>query len=1460
MSASSAKSKGAKKVKKFFTAKLPVSKRFKSLCSFCETVDVEEATRFFQENEALVLTTTSERFAEVDQSMKKTRHVGSDMIAVLATFRLYLQYTLSGSTNLSAESKRESAILSILERCLSLQNKLELRQLGLDCLMLLIARQPTLSSAILLFSSSLDLDVLQASCNADNSSYSQPGAQKSTESSPLRDTVELWSKMLDSVKSGDKFAFWFELVSKEFLSIFYPQAAIWGASVKTTKHNFAAIGCPPDIQRVLIEKLASWSESLPISGMLWDNSIAPLTMEICRQSCRLPIGYGPSIRTAMEVFRSWLFSDEASRNLLGERLQEYWRLFLQHISAILLLKSSGNDQLKQHTQLCNDVLDIYGYLSFVLEDKLEPESWKVLQETLLTGICDMLGQSSPNAINSMTHLISDELFHSLFLFWLQSPITTPQMWANLRDRLTLLTDWKQLVSQWKEKVMSLTFLIGSWFYQDKTVRKHARDSVFGVQELEFEATSGLPPDHPISTITWTPERLRNVWFIMLNVIGPLARIPSATNYTIAVSCYAEVIDFLLLSQRRLDPFEAPPIPLFEIFLVSLFDMLRLDDRERNRGLLLAYSTLCRLFCRQHIRDMPIQFLSHFYQHIKVGLSPQSHSSVVWVILRYSSDIFALALPGSNILISDYLLAINRLFDADNTIKPPKDVQSKALTVLASLLCFPKKYQGTTVPACGSTPEMKFEEVGELLSSALLKAARYPELHSGKCVPLALSSLACLLWTEVQTDTPRNHVLRDTFQVLLEYSKSKNEAVVEAALDAMSCLAPIQDKINAIDSSLRKLFAATLSNSIITLIERGKAASDKQETAVIAHYNTILEWLICQNSVLIDSRALLDKVLRALEYGLLGQIVEDPDALVATTSEANASADKSKRKTRKKPLQPAVVGEQLSSKALLFDQLQKTPAHGSPKIREAAEVFLLTALTHYNNFPSIAGAEQISSWTSPKDIDESDADLLYFIWHGSTIISMQEIDSPTGRAVVRIVARNYTGKYVWDVSLDYLGPAKNRPKSRMTCLLTGNSSSSTTPPSSTSTPVTSSTTAPSGTVYLGQDDSTLPAFADGIDHSGSDMLLGALKWLEKMHPETQPCETIFFAKPYLPTPLASREIDTARAQLERQFEIEKVYLESLQLKDRQEFPLRPQFSPPKSAIHNCRLFLSHVGFLTPESRQSLHFLDNNARFKRSLKELDKLTGREVMKIGLIFVKPGQEDQRSILANDSRSAKYARFVAGLGWEVNLATHAGFMGGLDRKATTGYSAPYYCDALIEVIFHDITRMPTHADDPQQIHKKRHVGNDIVHIVWSEHTRPYKPSTITSQFNDVHIIIYPLPNELYRISIQQKETIGPFGPLQDGMVISEELLSPLVRMTAINANRVVRKLQELYRKPFPVRAYHIREINERYKVEKSFDAFLGALFPPPIEDVKNRKSIEDLPESARRALRLQAEAAGYE
>ena len=67
------------------------------------------------------------------------------------------------------------------------------------------------------------------------------------------------------------------------------------------------------------------------------------------------------------------------------------------------------------------------------------------------------------------------------------------------------------------------------------------------------------------------------------------------------------------------------------------------------------------------------------------------------------------------------------------------------------------------------------------------------------------------------------------------------------------------------------------------------------------------------------------------------------------------------------------------------------------------------------------------------------------------------------------------------------------------------------------------------------------------------------------------------------------------------------------------------------------------------------------------------------------------------------------------------------------------------------------------------RHLGNDEVHIVWSEHWRDYRRTIFKTQFADILIVIYPLENRLFRIQIikKQKQNVSalflPTHPLMD-------------------------------------------------------------------------------------------------
>lgn len=225
---------------------------------------------------------------------------------------------------------------------------------------------------------------------------------------------------------------------------------------------------------------------------------------------------------------------------------------------------------------------------------------------------------------------------------------------------------------------------------------------------------------------------------------------------------------------------------------------------------------------------------------------------------------------------------------------------------------------------------------------------------------------------------------------------------------------------------------------------------------------------------------------------------------------------------------------------------------------------------------------------------------------------------------------------------------------------------------------------------------------------------------------------------------------------------------------------------------CRLFFSHLGLAGWERRSRTHLLQRTEKLLRELRNVDLQKCRETHKMAVIYVASGQEDKNSILRNSSGSSMYEMFVSALGWEIDLETHNGFLGGLPRQGC-GATAPYYATPFLEVIYHVATRMPT--DSPEAILlKTRHLGNDEVHIVWSEHYRDYRRDILPTEFCDVLIVVYPLKNGLFRVTVNRKPEVPWFGPLANESVVSGACLATLIRATAINASRAKRAALPLY------------------------------------------------------------------
>ncbi|XP_055594870.1 probable Rho GTPase-activating protein CG5521 isoform X2 [Uranotaenia lowii] len=258
----------------------------------------------------------------------------------------------------------------------------------------------------------------------------------------------------------------------------------------------------------------------------------------------------------------------------------------------------------------------------------------------------------------------------------------------------------------------------------------------------------------------------------------------------------------------------------------------------------------------------------------------------------------------------------------------------------------------------------------------------------------------------------------------------------------------------------------------------------------------------------------------------------------------------------------------------------------------------------------------------------------------------------------------------------------------------------------------------------------------------------------------------------------------------------------------------------------RILFSQLGLAGWERRKRTHLLQRTDKLLRELRNLDNQKCRETHKMAVIYVANGQEDKNSILRNSCGSSTYELFVSALGWEVELESHNGFLGGLPRQGC-GQTAPYYATPFLEVIYHVSTRMP--SDTPEAIlNKTRHLGNDEVHIVWSEHNRDYRRDILPTEFCDVLIVIYPLKSGLFRVTVNKKADVPWFGPLSDEMVVGGSCLASLVRASAINASRSKRTSLSLYQQYYEERNRSLDTVSTRHKESNTFEDFTARIFSP--------------------------------
>ncbi|XP_074537069.1 rap1 GTPase-activating protein 1 isoform X15 [Halichoeres trimaculatus] len=154
-----------------------------------------------------------------------------------------------------------------------------------------------------------------------------------------------------------------------------------------------------------------------------------------------------------------------------------------------------------------------------------------------------------------------------------------------------------------------------------------------------------------------------------------------------------------------------------------------------------------------------------------------------------------------------------------------------------------------------------------------------------------------------------------------------------------------------------------------------------------------------------------------------------------------------------------------------------------------------------------------------------------------------------------------------------------------------------------------------------------------------------------------------------------------------------------------------------------------------------------------------------KFGVIYQKFGQTSEEELFGNNEESPAFVEFLEFLGEKIELHNFKGFRGGLDvTHGQTGTESIYCNYRNKEVMFHVSTKLPYTEGDTQQLQRKRHIGNDIVAIVFQEENTPFVPDMIASNFLHAYVVVQVInpcsDNVLYRVSVTARDDVPFFGP----------------------------------------------------------------------------------------------------
>ncbi|XP_034665277.1 ral GTPase-activating protein subunit beta isoform X11 [Drosophila subobscura] len=760
---------------------------------------------------------------------------------------------------------------------------------------------------------------------------------------------------------------------------------------------------------------------------------------------------------------------------------------------------------------------------------------------------------------------------------------------------------------------------------------------------------------------------------------------------------------------------------------SLPPTLTIDKYESGRAE--AIGTLCKIFCAKKTGEeiLPV-YLARFYmalqQCLKITESKECDETLASILL-HSGDLFRLDLDGINVLLPGFIAALEIVLpDKDLKLKTQSmafnrtELRRSAINILLSIMVLPLHYQALPIR--------------DLSSETSEKMFTFIQLKS-RLMNILMNAL------QVETDAQNTHMLLGGLLLCVQDAVTFEETDMggtasthmhssggaqhhEANLLSSACSERSASLVSAGTASLGAQTTATMGAGSGSMRDTASAhdypsltISDDmsfefgQELEGVTTYDNAhalfvrATYLVCHR--LISSwKTDLNVSLAALELlsGLARLHIRETDALeckravkwicdyicyqcsrpppahskdlhstIVAAFQCTAAwlmqhpyllQDKDCLQTVLEVVELGISGTKSQSKSgdipKFKDEKELKPA--SMRVRDAAENLLTIILEQVGYFPSECGPESISSLldelalmkhcnsmvpAAAASTEQAIAKFKYFVTENSTILAL--LEEPLGndqdpQPTVTLLIRGPFGRHAWTMQLRHLPRSKSGIKYHA---------------------INPGRPIPMNDVSQ-RPECEQKNFPDGVD-------------------KVQPCVADYS----IPTidqireQYGSASIRELEALLENQSIHEKLaWAEADNSVD--SLSHSQECVPPLvcQEFHAARLFLSHFGFLTFETRnphnpaealgtppqRPLIVLDTKSTaFAADLDRLDKLSARTHDTVYVFYVKTGQTSAQQIIGNmvEETSHTYDPHFAGmlqtLGWPVLVADHSGWTG---------------------------------------------------------------------------------------------------------------------------------------------------------------------------------------------------------